>query len=217
MKSPIQKSAAHSPLKNALWVAVPISGAFIASEADAQAVFAVNQTINSSDPEFFIDVDGESFASGISAGADLILAFTAGQAAKPTARAASGSLHLDGGYVANLLGGTLIDAALMSGDDNTDTFINLNFNGANDANWASGTQGYIGFSFVSGETTYFGYADVTYNLGQLYIGNVGYQAGGILAGAAAVPEPSTYAMLAGLLAGSAALLRRRQQRKAVAA
>ena len=39
---------------------------------------------------------------------------------------------------------------------------------------------------------------------------------GELAGAGAVPEPSTYAMMAGLLAGSAALYRHRQQKKAAA-
>lgn len=94
----------------------------------------------------------------------------------------------------------------------------LNDNGANNANWAAGTQGYVGFNFTFGATTCFGYADITYTAGsQIYVGNVGYQAGGILAGVAAIPEPSTVAMMAGLLAGSAALLRRRERRKVAVA
>lgn len=80
-----------------------------------------------------------------------------------------------------------------------------------------GPNSYIGF--IDGANHY-GYFEVTWNsatkvftvLGGAFEATPGVS---ILAGGA-IPEPSTYTALAGLLAGSAALYRRRQQKQAAA-
>jgi len=207
-------SPVSATLKNALCVAVPVSGALLTPEADAQTVFTVDQTI-SYWQQLNIDVDGQSFALTSLSGTDLSFYFSGNDAEKPYANAFQGGVYIEGFHVANLTGGTLISASL-SGSFATGKY--LNDTGSNNANWAAGTQGYVGFRFVSNDTTFYGYADVTYTSDKtLHIGDVGFQEGGIVAGASAIPEPSTYVTIAGLVAGSAALLRRRQQRKAAAA
>jgi len=88
--------------------------------------------------------------------------------------------------------------------------------------WATrtdGTTGYIAFKFAavgSPETAYYGWADFTYNNGatqNLVLNNFAYNNTaneGILAGAGAVPEPSTMALLA--LGGASTLLARRRRK-----
>ena len=212
----------RTPVWTALRFAVPASGALLAAKAGAQTVFAVNQTAVAATPLLYIDVDGGSATFGDPTNAELRISFLSNGASKPQVGALTGNAHEayvnDGNWVANLPFGTVIDSTLMATDDNTTFDVALNISGRNDVNWAAGTQGYIGFNFDSDGTTYYGYADLTYTADQhIYVGNVGYAPGSITAGAPAVPEPATYAALAGLVAGSAALLIRRRQRKAALA
>lgn len=99
----------------------------------------------------------------------------------------------------------------------------INEYGANNANWPAGTSGYIGMRLPAssgpGHVDY-GWARVSYNSDKsLTLYDFAYESSGaaIAAGdvGSAIPEPSTYAALAGLLAGSAALYRRRQLKSAV--
>ena len=109
-----------------------------------------------------------------------------------------------------------IDSSVV-GTVSSNPIHNLNFGGANNANWAPGTTGYIGLTFVSDSTTVSGWMQISYNLdGSLTLYDFAYDASGasIMAGAttSAVPEPSTYAAMFGLTAlGFAAYRRRRRQ------
>lgn len=90
----------------------------------------------------------------------------------------------------------------------------LNNRGNNDANWAAGTTGYLGFRINIGSGTGYGWAQVSYNLdNSLTIRDFAYESSGgsISVPAAAIPEPASATALAALLAGSAALLKRRRQ------
>lgn len=90
----------------------------------------------------------------------------------------------------------------------------------------SGESALVGFRFLSGETSLYGWANVTATNGDGYgtftINNWAYDDTGssILAGqteATAVPEPAAYAAGLGGLALGAAALRRRRQKRTVAA
>ena len=80
--------------------------------------------------------------------------------------------------------------------------------------WTPGTTGYIGVLFDTNITPLYGWAQISYNADQtLTLLGFAYNAtpgAAILAGTL-IPEPSTTAALAGLLAGSAALFRRRSR------
>lgn len=90
------------------------------------------------------------------------------------------------------------------------------------------SPGYIGFSFVSGGDTLYGWASVTYKLNDptyptFSVGSWAYEDSGAAirvgqtSSPAAVPEPSTYAAGLGLIALGAAGLRRWRKQKQVAA
>ncbi len=98
------------------------------------------------------------------------------------------------------------------------TFANfsyLNFAGNNNDNWAGGTTGYLGVQFNGGSGTVNGWINVTFQSnGSLTVHDFAYESSGagIAAGAtASIPEPSTYAALAGLLVGCAALYAKRRR------
>jgi hypothetical protein len=84
--------------------------------------------------------------------------------------------------------------------------------------WTPGTTGYLALKLNDGAD--YGWVQVTYNANQtLTIVDFAYNSSGgsIQAGdtgLSAVPEPANYALIAGLLAGSVALYRRRQQANA---
>ena len=89
--------------------------------------------------------------------------------------------------------------------------------GASVTPWSPGTTGFVGLRFDTTTTPLFGWAQLSYNVDQtLTLHDFAYEASGgaILAGA--IPEPSTAALLGlgALVAGSAALYRRRQKNKA---
>jgi hypothetical protein len=86
--------------------------------------------------------------------------------------------------------------------------------------WNDGDTGYLGFRFTSSGNTYYGWAQISYVAGtSLTLLDFAYENSPstlLLAGAGAIPEPAETAIGAGiaaLLAGSAALHRRRQQRR----
>jgi hypothetical protein len=90
-------------------------------------------------------------------------------------------------------------------------------NDSNDANWAPGSSGYLGFSFIDGAVTDYGWARVSFNADfSVTLHDFAYEASGasILAGdtgVSAIPEPSTYAAFVGLIAGAVALNNRRRR------
>jgi hypothetical protein len=125
-------------------------------------------------------------------------------------------------WISNLALDTTIDSSLTYATATNRSF--NNFNGDNNANWPVGTTGYVGVKFDgddgAGVSILYGWVGVTFNGTSTTVHDFAYEASGgsILAGqtATAVPEPSTYAMMAGLLAGSAALYRRRQKKQVAA-
>jgi hypothetical protein len=108
-------------------------------------------------------------------------------------------------------------ASISSGSSFTSPLY-INAYGNNDANWPAGTTGYVGIRVPNGGDVNYGWAQISYNSDKsLTIHDFAYeQTINTAISAGAIPEPSAYAALAGLLAGSAALYRRRQQKRAAA-
>jgi hypothetical protein len=67
-----------------------------------------------------------------------------------------------GGLVYRLNAGDTVDSTRTF--DGVGGFINNN--GANNANWAAGTTGYLGLRLVSGGNTFYGWARISYNSDQ---------------------------------------------------
>jgi hypothetical protein len=83
-------------------------------------------------------------------------------------------------------------------------------NGTSGTPWTPGTTGFIGVKFDTNSTPLFGWVQISYNLDQsVTVHDFAYESSG--APIALVPEPSNNAVLAGLLAGSAALWRKRRK------
>lgn len=125
--------------------------------------------------------------------------------------------YAGGNYVKLLSAGTTIDSSLAMGSNYARFHVN-NTPGTS-TQWSPGTTGYFGVKFNTNTSPLYGWAQLSYNLNEtITLIDFAYEASGgaIQAGAGAIPEPSTYAALAGLFAGSVALYRRRQQKKVVA-
>jgi hypothetical protein len=134
--------------------------------------------------------------------------------------ASSGSsIARTGSFGQHLNANDVIDAALTY--FNSGSFAALNSGGSNDTNWPSGTTGYVGLRLdAGGGNFYYGWAQVTYNVGSFSLIDVAYQSTpntSILAGATAIPEPAPLAALCGVVAMGAALRWRRCRNRAVAA
>ncbi len=122
------------------------------------------------------------------------------------------------GSVVNFAAGSVIDVSTYFTSSNSP----LNNNGNNNAHWAAGTEGYIGFSFNGGSGTVYGWAHVSYNSDKsITVYDFAYEdsGGAITVPGSPIPEPSTTVTLAGLVAGAAAVYtkRRRPVRGATAA
>ena len=211
--------------------------------AHAQVVYTPDQnlTISSTTDAIYFDLDHSGAGPYASTTGfhdnDFFLCFgqpaqlTSKTVAKPQIRGGSNASGI--GYIANAAGSNFVanlslnssvasaialSTTTSTGNLNKPVVVSNADTGArqNDANWAPGTTGYVGLELGSG----YGWVQVTYGFDQsLTLHDFAYNPGGDIAigQTAAVPEPATYAAIAGLLAGSAALYRRRQQKKSVEA
>ena len=159
-------------------------------------------------------VSGPGFA-----GDDFYLGFRYDNSAKPDiGKQDSNQSLVSGSYAIN----NALNDSILSGTWNGSTYASINYNNGNNANWAAGTSGYLGLRLDAGGGDYnYGWAQISYNANSsMTLHDFAYEQTvntAILAGdmgATAVPEPSTYAGLAGLLAGCAALFKRRRIRVA---
>jgi hypothetical protein len=126
-----------------------------------------------------------------------------------------------GGLLSNLSFGSAVSAGTATADAGSSANINLNGSG----NFAVNTAGYMGFAFTTSGQTYYGWANITVTNGALgmTVNEWAYNstpgaAISVGAGASAIPEPSTYAALAGLVVlGTTVVVRRRRGAAATAA
>ncbi len=128
----------------------------------------------------------------------------------------NGSIIISGSYAQKFSLGSPIDG---TGSLST-SYTYLNIGSANDANWAAGITGFLGVKFDAddgaGTSIVFGWIRASFDVGNsITVYDFAYESNGgaILAGdlGSAIPEPSTYAALAGLLAGTAALYAKRRR------
>lgn len=225
--------------RSAIRAALPATAVLAGAATHGQIVYTdiPDTTISTSGPntELYFGVGNGLGSSGYVATTgpgDARVYFDSGNAAKPRIAWPSTPSNFSqlGAYNS---GGTVYMNRYSAGDPigsalswvgYTDAF--LNRNGGNNTYWQTGTRGYMAFA-ISPLTTpeddrFYGWADVSYNSDSSFTiyGFAYEQQNGvaILAGStSSIPEPSTYAVMAGLLAGSAALYKRRRDRKAAAA
>lgn len=165
----------------------------------------------------YLDVDGRSaqlsLFSSQPAGYDFSLYFVSQNALRPYIlhanldRRMAGEALSFGSRLFNLDEGESIGSNLtFAGSGGW-----INKDGTNDANWAAGSSGFLGFRFISEGVLHYGWAQITYGADQsLTLHDFAYEASANTAiPAGAVPEPATSSALAGLLAGSALLFSRR--------
>lgn len=150
------------------------------------------------------------WATGSFAGSDFRLSFNSGSSQKPTIVSFGSGRHIStqGGYADRVEEGATIDG---SGIWNTGLFIN--HSGSNDANWPAGQRGYLGLRLTDGSDTRYAWADVEYTASsQLTLHAFAVETSpGVAIQAGAIPELKESALVMALLAGSAALYRRRQR------
>ncbi|MBX3743871.1 MAG: hypothetical protein KF833_01050 [Verrucomicrobiae bacterium] len=143
-------------------------------------------------------------------GADFRLIFDSGISNKPAilGQPTGRSFQTQGSYAARVEAGAAIDG---SGNWGTGNYINSY--GGNNANWPAGQRGYIGLRLTDGAETRYGWADVEYTAGmQLTLYGFAVETTpGVAIQAGAIPEVKESALVMALLAGSAALYRRRQR------
>lgn len=132
---------------------------------------------------------------------------------RPWASQAPGEYNgsLPGNYFLNVAPGTTIDASgsFVTGESASEFHI-----GAGSDQFQSGTRGYLAFAYestVGGDTAYGWFSFTPNDSGPGYSVDLAYSnTPGEALAVAAVPEPSSYAALAGVLAVAAAACRRRQ-------
>ncbi|MBX3743873.1 MAG: hypothetical protein KF833_01060 [Verrucomicrobiae bacterium] len=144
------------------------------------------------------------------AGADFQFLFDYGNSGKPTILAPTSgrSFQTQSGYAARVEAGAAIGES-----GSWSTFNYLNYSGSNNANWPAGQRGYIGLRLTDGAETRYGWADVEYTAGmQLTLYGFAVETTpGVAIQAGVIPEVKESALVMALLAGSAALYRRRQR------
>lgn len=130
-----------------------------------------------------------------------------------------------GGNLTNLSLAASVNSGTATTDAGSGPYINWTDGESTNGVFAASTPGYMGFSFVSGVNTYYGWAKITVasDTVGLTINEWAYNstpgaAISVGAGASAIPEPSTYAALAGLVVlGTTVVVRRRRVAAATAA
>lgn len=196
--------------------------------ADAQIIYTdpADITLQPGSGSIYFDVNldggGNAARTTFFAGADFNLYFTGGGAGSQPyllnypLSSAAGDATPWGGTLLRLDAGDAVDATL--GFNTFGGFINEN--GSNDENWAAGTTGFLGLKLRFGGEDHFGWARLTYAEDlALTLHDFAYNATANAAIAAGdtgrftpVPEASTmWAGAAVLLAGSAAVYRKRRQ------
>ncbi len=204
-------------------------GILAATSASAQIAYSglLDLTIstNSAPTTLYFDLNqssGTLAQNGAFAGADFQLGFqtpSAEVAAKPTITPQSGDAQV-GTKTKPILTETLVSANNLS----SGSLVNSSGGFSGDTHifqspgWSSGVAGYLPLQLGSN----YGWAGLTYTRtsdGSVYsltLHDFAFASGGeqITAGQTTIPEPSTYAVLTGLLAGSAALYARRRKRAA---
>jgi len=218
----MKSTCPDSTVGSAVRAALPLSVVLLASEASAQVVYTnpADLTTTAGGAVIGFNPLNQSASLGTNQGGigDFTLSFQINDATKPQIGTNSSHYFVAsvGDSLDRLALGTTIDASNVG----TSTLAIINRNAGNDAQWAAGSSGYFGFSIINGADTFYGWAQLTYGSDKsLTLHDFAYEStpgAAITAGAttSAIPEPSTYAAMAGLLAGSAVLLRRRQQRLA---
>lgn len=95
-------------------------------------------------------------------------------------------------------------------------YLRYSWDGSEYGIWAANTRGYLGLRIDDGTGSFsYGWADISVGNTSVTLHSFAYETtknASIQAGA--IPEPSTYAAITGLLAGSAALYARRRKRAA---
>jgi hypothetical protein len=120
------------------------------------------------------------------------------------------SVAINGNYVALLNVGDVVSGSLSL----TSNYRPFRTTGTNGSPWATPeTTGYIGVEFNTNTTPLFGWVQISYNANQsITVHDFAYESSG--GAITIIPESSTFAALAGLLAGSAALYAKRRKRAA---
>lgn len=164
-----------------------------------------------------------SFSNTFFPAADMVLFFGQNDSYVPDINHPAASVQIGYSYISTtsffatkFASGATING--LTGGPGSASFAELSRN--NTGNWPSNSGvGYLGFRFDAdgngpGNAFNYGWAQVSYNADKsLTLYDFAYESSGapIAAGAGAVPEPASFAAVAGLLAGSSALLRRRRR------
>ncbi len=180
----------------------------------------VDATVTTNGTTIWFDVDGNAGGSPVRtsyfAGSDFGI-YLKSSGSNPYALANSNNRFFTqtaglGATAVRYAAGAFINGSAVA---NLDGFIH---NGTNAGDWDLGDTGFLGLRLSVGGVSHFGWAQITYGSdGSLTLHDFAYELSPntpIQAGA--VPEPAASAALAGLLAGSVALYRRRKTTKNLA-
>ncbi len=221
-----KSSASANQFLSLVRLAVPASATFAGTHAAAAVVYTdATATIPFNAGTISLDLgDGFGGQGAISTsealpGHDFSLNYSASDPAKPqiVASASDGAISSFGSPVTNnarqFASDATIDASLFN-SSTTSTVIYDPNSSTGISEWQPGETGYLAVKFVTGGSdTHYGWIDLTLGNDQsLTVNGFAYEStGGQAIVAGAVPEPATAGLVTALLAGSAALYRRRQK------
>lgn len=162
---------------------------------------------------------GTISTSEVVSGQDFSLNYSGSSPSKPqiVASTGDGSISAFGSPVTNnarqLAPNAIIDASAFNSSTSSASIYDPN-NSTGVSEWQPGETGYLAVRFITGGTdAHYGWIDLTFGNDQsLTVNGVAYESTtgqAIVAGV--IPEPATVGLVTALLAGSAALYRRRQK------